>query len=184
MSEKQSRQRLFNKQKSCLRIGGVNKRKRERNDTFVFLISKRLTSTQQTIRVASTNRANKYRRTYNKLVFLMGDIKSGRKMNFSFLCFFFSRIQCSLASLNHENWYFIHDCVSGSELNVCYFKLNIPNVMIYLQINQTTKWKKCELFWSLSFSLTRERDTILRMDMFILLSKTGENKISRDVAAG
>lgn len=46
----------------------------------------------------------------------MGDIKSGRKMNFSFLAVFF-RIESffsPLASLNHENRYFIHESESVS----------------------------------------------------------------------
>ncbi len=37
-----------------------------------------------------SNRANKSDRTYNKLVFLMGDIKSGRKTEIFFHIYFFS----------------------------------------------------------------------------------------------
>ena len=66
----------------------------------------------------------------------MGDIKSGRKINFSFLLArllaFFLRSMCfffSLASLNHENRYFIHESVSDCEVAaecVLFLKLNIP----------------------------------------------------------
>lgn len=132
-------------------------------------------------------------RTYNKLVFLMGDIKSGRKMNFSFLL----RVQCvffSLASLNHENRYFIHESVSdfGAAECVLYFflKPNIPkcNFITYKLIRQRNE-KKCELFVvgvsllspslslaSLSFSQSRDKSSnVLRLGR-VFFCWTRENK--------
>lgn len=74
--------------------------------------------------------------------------------------FFFLR---SLAPLNHENRYFIHESAQALECVVLIFKPN-PDVMIYLQINQTTKWTKNVKFFfglvealALSPSFTRSR---------------------------
>lgn len=53
-----------------------------------------------------SNRSNKSDRAYNKLVFLMGDIKSGRKTEIFFLYYFFRRfflITTSTTTTNNSN---------------------------------------------------------------------------------
>lgn len=100
------------------------------------------------------NRANKSDRTYNKLVFLMGDIKSGRKTDFFLIIlpfiFFFS--------FNHENRYFIHESLCSVRLALFFFLkvytrvciLNVINIhaIIFYNKNESSQlnWYTYKLF--------------------------------------
>lgn len=69
------------------------------------------------------NRANKSDRTYNKLVFLMGDIKSGRKTEYFFLLLLFCRSFSSFLLITKTDIYFIHEsrCVLCCETCLLFF---------------------------------------------------------------